>query len=233
MGKKEKVKNIFNDIAGSYDGLNGILSLNIDTLWRKRMMKTICSGNKGDLLDVACGTGDSAIAAWKSGVSRIVGVDLSENMLEVGRKKIRRMGLDGRISLVNGDCESLTFEDGRFDAVSSVFGIRNFENPRKGLSEMFRVMKNGGQVLILEFSTPVKFPVKQLYRFYFFNMLPLIGRWISGNRHAYEYLPASVANFPQGEDFLAMMRDAGFTRLEIRPYTMGIATLYSGYKSSF
>ena len=210
MAKKEVVEGIFNDIAPRYDLLNHLLSMNIDKGWRKKAMKYIGEQEKECLLDVACGTGDFSIAAYRAGVKQVTGIDISANMVEVGRKKVSEMGLEQVISLQHGDSEQMEFPDHSFDVVTVAFGVRNFEHLELGLREMQRVLRPGGKVIILEFSMPEHFPMKQLYRFYFCHILPTIGGWISGNKGAYTYLPESVMKFPQGETFLQIMRDCGF-----------------------
>lgn len=230
MAKKEVVKDIFNDIAPRYDLLNHCLSMNIDKKWRKKAMKCIGEEEKGMLLDVACGTGDFSIAACRAGVRKVTGVDISDNMVEIGKKKVKEMGLDSRICLQCGDSEQLEFADGDFDVVTVAFGVRNFEHLEKGLREMHRVLKPGGKVIILEFSMPGHFPMKQLYKFYFRRILPTIGGIISGNKRAYTYLPESVMRFPQGATFLQIMRDCGFSGVTQTKLTFGIASLYVGLK---
>lgn len=230
MAKKEVVKDIFNDIAPKYDLLNHCLSMNIDKRWRKKAMKCISEKEKGMLLDVACGTGDFSIAASKAGVQRVIGVDISDNMVEIGKKKVKELGLESRISLQSGDSEELDFGDGSFDVVTVAFGVRNFEHLEKGLKEMRRVLKSGGKVIILEFSMPERFPMKQLYKFYFRHILPTIGGIISGNKGAYTYLPESVMKFPQGSAFLQVMKECGFSKVTQTRLTFGIASLYVGVK---
>lgn len=230
MAKKEVVKDIFNDIAPKYDLLNHFLSLNIDKIWRREAMKCVLEEEKGMLLDVACGTGDFSIAACRAGVRKVTGIDISENMVEVGRKKISGMGLQERIVLQSGDSERMDFPDNHFDVVTVAFGVRNFEHLELGLKEMQRVLKPGGKVIILEFSMPERFPMKQLYTFYFRHILPVVGGIISGNKGAYSYLPESVMKFPQGEFFLNIMRECGFSSSTQRRLSFGIASLYVGKK---
>lgn len=230
MAKKEVVRGIFNDIAPRYDLLNHLLSLNIDKGWRRKAMAHIGEEEKGHLLDVACGTGDFSIAACRAGVRRVTGIDISANMVEVGRRKVRALGLEERIALQSGDSEQMEFGEGTFDAVTVAFGVRNFEHLEQGLREMQRVLRRGGKVVILEFSMPERFPMKQLYRFYFRRLLPLIGGWISGNKGAYAYLPESVMKFPQGKAFLDIMEKCGFAEAAQRKLSFGIASLYTGVK---
>ncbi|MDY4043482.1 MAG: bifunctional demethylmenaquinone methyltransferase/2-methoxy-6-polyprenyl-1,4-benzoquinol methylase UbiE [Marinifilaceae bacterium] len=230
MAKKEKVQEMFNGIAPKYDLLNHLLSLGIDKAWRRKAMRELERGAKDRVLDVACGTGDFSIEALRHGVRQVVGVDISENMLAVAREKARDKGLEEQLEFLYGDSEQLTFPDENFDAVTVAFGVRNFEHLERGLREMCRVLRSGGRVVILEFSTPDRFPMKQLYRFYFKHILPRVGGLVSGDRGAYEYLPASVFAFPQGDRFLDIMRACGFRDVRRRPLTFGIATLYTGEK---
>jgi len=230
MAKKEAVQGIFNDIAPSYDRLNHFLSLNIDKKWRRKAIRCLQGNDKGKLLDVACGTGDFSIAASQAGVSRVIGIDISEKMLEIGRKKVEAAGLAAKIDLRYGDSERMEFADETFDAVTVAFGVRNFEHLEIGLKEMYRVLKQEGKVVILEFSMPRYFPMRQLYRFYFRHILPLVGGWISGNKGAYVYLPESVSRFPQGNDFLQILSVCGFKRTFQKRLTFGVASLYVGYK---
>lgn len=230
MAKKEAVQGIFNDIAPSYDRLNHFLSMNIDKKWRRKAIRCLQGNDKEKLLDVACGTGDFSIAASQAGVSQIIGIDISEKMLEIGRKKVKAAGLAAKIDLRYGDSERMEFADETFDAVTVAFGVRNFEHLEIGLKEMYRVLKQEGKVVILEFSMPRHFPMRQLYRFYFRHILPMVGGWISGNKGAYVYLPESVSRFPQGDEFLQILSACGFKRTFQRRLTFGVASLYVGYK---
>lgn len=230
MAKKEVVQDIFNDIAPRYDLLNHLLSMNIDKGWRRKAMKHIGQDGKKCLLDVACGTGDFSIAACRAGVERVTGIDISANMVEIGRRKVREAGLEDCIDLQIGDSEQMSFADDAFDAVTVAFGVRNFEHLEAGLKEMLRVLRPGGKAVILEFSMPEHFPMKQLYTFYFRHILPTVGGWISGNKSAYAYLPASVMKFPQGQVFLDIMRSCGFASPVQHKLTFGIASLYVGEK---
>ena len=229
MAEKETVKNLFDDIAPRYDLLNHLLSLNIDKSWRRRAVRELEAGQE-ELLDVACGTGDFAIAAVRTGVKRVTGIDISAGMVDIGKRKVEALGLSGRIALEIGDSEQMRFPDNAFDAVTVAFGVRNFEYLEQGLREMCRVLRPGGKVVILEFSMPDRFPMKQLYTLYFRRILPLFGGWISGNRGAYVYLPESVMRFPQGKTFLDIMGRSGFVRTARRKLTGGIASLYTGEK---
>jgi demethylmenaquinone methyltransferase/2-methoxy-6-polyprenyl-1,4-benzoquinol methylase len=228
--KKEQVAEMFDNISGKYDFLNHFLSLGIDIRWRKKAIKMLRELEPKLILDIATGTGDFAIEALALNPDKVIGVDISEGMLEVGRKKMKKRGLDDRIELQQGDSEGLKFEDNKFDAVIVSFGVRNFENLDKGLEDMYRVLRPGGKVVILEFSRPKSFPFKQIYNFYFKSILPKIGKVVSKDSSAYTYLPESVAAFPDGEDFLAHMRDIGFNNIQCKPLTFGISSIYAGIK---
>lgn len=230
LSKKEQVAEMFNDIAGKYDFLNHFLSLGIDRGWRKKAIREVAAIAPEHILDVATGTGDLAIAAAKAMKARIVGVDIAEQMLEVGRKKISAQQLDSVISLRSGDSEHLPFEDNSFDAVMCAYGVRNFEHLEKGISDMQRVLRPGGKIVILEFSHPKRFPVKQLYQFYFRYILPLFGKMVSKNSRAYTYLPESVMAFPEGKAFCETLTRCGFQQPHARPLTFGITTLYTAVK---
>lgn len=228
--KKEEVRTMFDNIAGKYDFLNRVLSLRIDVAWRNKAVKMLKTYKPQHILDVACGTGDFSIAALKTGAAKVTGVDISEKMLEAGRKKMQAAKLSDRIELVTGDSEHLQFPDHTFDAATVAFGVRNFEDLDKGLREMNRVLKPGAPIVVLEFSKPRAFPVKQLYHFYFSTILPLIGRLISGDARAYTYLFESVSVFPEGDDFLKHMHNAGFKNCKAKRLTFGICSMYSGEK---
>jgi demethylmenaquinone methyltransferase / 2-methoxy-6-polyprenyl-1,4-benzoquinol methylase len=229
-GKKQEVEQMFDQIAPRYDFLNHFLSAGIDIHWRKKAIKEIARYPHKKILDIATGTGDLAITASKLNPELITGVDLSAEMLAVGEKKIREKGLDKMITLVKGDSEKLPLADNTYDSAMVAFGVRNFENPVAGLTEICRVLKPGGFFIVLEFSKPEKFPVKQLYNFYFSAILPLIGKFISGDKRAYEYLPESVKAFPSGKDFLELMHKAGFEKTYLKKLSFGIASLYCGFK---
>lgn len=228
--KKEQVSEMFDNISPKYDLLNHVLSMGIDYSWRKKVVKLLRKENPQSILDVATGTADLAIALTKTGANLITGVDISEGMLEVGRKKVLAKGLDQRIILQKEDAENLSFRDNTFDAVTVSFGVRNFENLEKGLSELYRVLKPNGTLVVLEFSQPTKFPFNKLYQFYFKNVLPLVGRMVSKDTSAYTYLPASVSAFPFGKDFETILRQTGFTDTKWKELTLGIATIYWGRK---
>jgi demethylmenaquinone methyltransferase / 2-methoxy-6-polyprenyl-1,4-benzoquinol methylase len=228
--KKEQVAEMFDAIAGRYDFLNHFLSLGIDILWRKRAVKEISKINPKEILDIATGTGDLAIAAASLKPNKIIGVDISKNMLQVGRDKMQVKGLTELIDMQYGDSENLHFEDNSFDAVTAGFGVRNFENLSKGLQELQRVMRPQGVLAILEPAEPTKFPFKQLYLLYFKAVLPILGKLFSKDSSAYTYLPDSVAAFPSRKDFLIELEKAGFKNVKHIPLSFGIAALYTATK---
>lgn len=231
MAKKENIRSLFDNIAPDYDKLNHILSLNIDKGWRKRAVCEIADvQQKLSVLDVACGTGDFTIEIAKKVTegSKIVGIDLSEGMMKVGREKIADAGVDA--TLEYGDCEALAYQDNSFDRISVGFGVRNFEHLDLGLKEMCRVLKPGGKLVILELSVPSNPIIRWCYKLYFLNILPMIGGMVSGNRGAYEYLPASVLNFPAPDKFIPMMRGAGFSQVRHHSLTLGVCRMYVGIK---
>lgn len=228
--KKQQVEQMFDNIAHRYDFLNHFLSLGIDKLWRKKAIRILSVYRPEKILDVATGTGDFAIAAAKLKTQKIVGFDLSEQMLNVGREKVKRLGLADVIEFRKGDSEDMPFASGEFDAITVAFGVRNFENLEKGLQEFYRVIKNQGAVIILEFSKPKYFPMKQLYLFYFFRILPLIGKMVSKDHSAYSYLPESVMAFPDDQRFLDILQRVGFSKARQKRLTFGIATIYIAEK---
>ena len=231
MAKKENIKKLFDNIASDYDKLNHILSLNIDKGWRKKAVKeTIDCAEPMQVLDVACGTGDFTIEIARKAApgSRITGIDLSEGMMKIGREKIASADVDA--TLEYGDCEALTYADNSFDRITVGFGVRNFEHLELGLREMYRVLKKGGKLVILELSIPSNSLIRWCYKLYFLKILPTIGGWVSGNRGAYNYLPASVLHFPAPDKFQAMMREAGFSTVEHKAFTFGICRMYIGKK---
>ncbi|MFY9154387.1 MAG: bifunctional demethylmenaquinone methyltransferase/2-methoxy-6-polyprenyl-1,4-benzoquinol methylase UbiE [Prolixibacteraceae bacterium] len=228
--KKLQVEQMFDQIAPKYDFLNHFLSLGIDKLWRKKAIRILSGYNYNELLDVATGTGDFAIAASKLNPKKIVGFDLSEQMLNVGRVKVDRLGLNKLIEFQKGDSEAMPFQDKRFNAITVAFGVRNFENLQNGLKEFHRVLKDDGVAIILEFSKPKFFPMKQLYLFYFFKILPLVGRMVSKDQSAYSYLPESVMAFPDDLKFLNLLQETGFSRTTQKRLTFGIATIYVAQK---
>jgi demethylmenaquinone methyltransferase / 2-methoxy-6-polyprenyl-1,4-benzoquinol methylase len=227
-GKKQQVEAMFDAIAPRYDLLNRVLSMGIDQRWRSQAIKLLEEIEPRRILDVATGTADLAIKALKLNPEKVVGVDISEEMLRFGRQKVEEIGEQNRIELKRGDSERLPFSDNQFDAALVAFGVRNFEDLNKGLAEINRVLRPGGRLVVLEFSRPRAFPVKQAYGFYSRHILPRIGGAVSGDKGAYEYLPESVAAFPDGGAFLERMAQVGFDNLEWKPLTFGIASLYQG-----
>jgi demethylmenaquinone methyltransferase/2-methoxy-6-polyprenyl-1,4-benzoquinol methylase len=228
--KKAQVAEMFDNISARYDLLNHLLSLNIDKLWRNKAVKLIRPFAPKQILDVATGTGDFAIELKKLNPDYIRGIDISAGMLDVGNKKMRHRKIDHIISLELEDAENIEAEDNTYEAVTVAFGVRNFENLKKGLSEINRVLKSGYPLAVLEFSKPRAFPMKQLYNFYFSTILPLIGKTISKDARAYTYLPESVKAFPEGADFIHFMKEAGFKNIKEYRLTFGIATIYLGIK---
>lgn len=227
--KKSQVEDMFDNIAPKYDLLNHVLSMKVDVLWRNILVKWMKQDNPKEVLDVATGTGDLAIAVEKGTDAKVVGLDLSQQMLNVGVIKIKKLNLDGKISMQKGDAENLPFEDNRFDAVSVAFGVRNFENLTKGLAELRRVVKENKSVYILEFSKVEGF-LAPFYMFYFKNILPAIGRLVSKDNRAYTYLPDSVNVFPYGEKMKQILLDTGFKNVEYKKLSLGIATIYKATK---
>ena len=223
---------MFDSIAGDYDALNHILSLDVDKIWRKKALKQIVDAQAPvQVLDLACGTGDFSIAIAKALTGgHVTGVDLSEGMLAVMREKVDKAELNGMISIEEGDGENLRFPDNTFDRVTIAFGIRNFEDRPKGLREMLRVLKPGGRLVILELSRPENKVIRWFYDLYFLHILPKIGGKVSGDKAAYAYLPASVAAFPGKKEFTATMREAGFRTVTHKAFTLGICRMYTGEK---
>jgi demethylmenaquinone methyltransferase/2-methoxy-6-polyprenyl-1,4-benzoquinol methylase len=228
--KKSQVAQMFNSIAGKYDFLNHFLSAGIDIYWRRQAINLLVPSQPRTILDIATGTGDFALAAMRLNPDKITGVDISEGMLAVGREKIAKKKLGHKIDLQLGDSEHLAFADNSFDAATAAFGVRNFENLALGLQEMHRVLKPGGRVVILEFSKPKAFPFKQVYNFYFKQILPVFGKLISKDQAAYTYLPASVQAFPDGPDFISILEQVGFKATQWHPLTFGISSIYTGTK---
>jgi demethylmenaquinone methyltransferase/2-methoxy-6-polyprenyl-1,4-benzoquinol methylase len=229
-GKKKQVAQMFNSIAKRYDFLNHFLSAGIDIYWRKQAVKLLEKSKPQLILDIATGTGDFALETLRLKPKQVIGIDISEGMLEVGREKISKRGLNHLVQLQLGDSENIQFPDNHFDAITVAFGVRNFENLEKGLAEMLRVLKPGGRVVILEFSKPQQFPMKQGYNFYFKHILPVFGKMISKDNAAYTYLPESVQAFPDGNDFLAIFQKKGFKHTEWQSLTFGISSIYTGLK---
>ena len=229
--KGKLVEEMFDNIAPTYDTLNHRLSWDIDKGWRKKAIKCLLPYAPKKMLDIATGTGDFAIlAAQMLHPEQLVGADISEGMMEIGRQKVKRMGLDKVISFEKQDCLHLGYEDETFDAVTAAFGIRNFQNLDQGLSEMCRVLKKGGHLCIVELTTPVCFPMKQLFRIYSGTVLPIYGKLISKDQSAYDYLNKTIAAFPQGEVMMEVLMKAGFEKAEFKRLTFGICTLYFATK---
>lgn len=229
--KREQVELMFNNISPKYDLLNRVLSLGIDTIWRKQALNLLKKDKPEYILDVATGTADLAIeAATRLKPTSIVGIDIAENMLQIGREKITKKKLDKMITLQKGDSEKINFSDNTFDAVIVSFGVRNFQHLELGLSEIHRVLKPGGSIMVLEFSKPQKTPFKQVYQFYFKNILPIVGKMVSKDSAAYTYLPDSVNAFPDGKSFCAILEKIGFSIQHYKPFTFGVCTSYVGKK---
>ena len=230
MPKKEKVREMFDNIAPSYDKLNHVLSMNVDKLWRRHALKEIVDGTSQRILDVACGTGDSTVSIAKAVTegSEVIGVDISEGMMALVKGKAEKAGVANRISLQVADGEALPYEEGAFDRVTCAFGIRNFEHKEKGLSEFLRVLKPGGRAVILELSVPQNRLVRWAYDLYFLHILPRIGGVVSGDKAAYRYLPASVHHFPAPKEFCRMMEAAGFRDVRCHAFTFGLCRMFVG-----
>ena len=228
--KKGQVEEMFDHISHRYDLLNHLLSANIDKMWRKRAIKLLGAFHPHTILDIATGTADFAITAAKLNPDKIVGIDLSEGMLKVGRQKIEKKGLSHLIELQKADSEALPFENQTFDSAIVAFGVRNFENLEKGLAEIYRVLHPGGVFIVLEFSLPKNKVFRNLYLFYFIKVLPWLGRLVSKDNRAYTYLPESVREFPDGDDFVRILEKTGFEKCRWMAQTMGIATIYESQK---
>jgi demethylmenaquinone methyltransferase / 2-methoxy-6-polyprenyl-1,4-benzoquinol methylase len=229
-GKKEQVAKMFDNISHRYDFLNHFLSLGIDRGWRRKAIALLREQKPKQILDVATGTADFAIQALSLNPDKIYGIDISAGMLEFGKKKIVERKLSNKIELILGDSENIPFGENKFDAVTVAFGVRNFENLEKGLREIHRVLRPGGKLVVLEFSRPKAFPMKQLYNFYFKAILPRIGRMVSSDQSAYTYLPESVEAFPDGEDFIRILESTGFNQTRCKALTFGISSIYSATK---
>ncbi|MEM1337232.1 MAG: bifunctional demethylmenaquinone methyltransferase/2-methoxy-6-polyprenyl-1,4-benzoquinol methylase UbiE [Bacteroidota bacterium] len=230
LGKKAQVTQMFDTISKNYDGLNRVISFGIDVKWRKKVVALVHRTKANTILDIATGTGDLAIALAKTGASRIVGLDISTGMLEIGKKKVQQKQLGRTIEMVLGDSENLPFENNSFEAVTVAFGVRNFENLENGLKEIHRILKPGGIFVVLETSVPTKFPFKQGYQLYTSFVLPTIGKVFSRDKVAYRYLSESAAAFPFGETFNNILRKTGFIDVENKPQTFGVATIYVASK---
>lgn len=226
--KKEQVRSMFDNIAPRYDLLNRILSFGVDVWWRKAAVRELTSFKPQHVLDVACGTGDFSIAVHKAGVPKVTGVDIAVEMWQRGNEKMLQKGIADAVQLTTGDAEELQYKDDTFDGATVAFGVRNFGDLEKGLREMRRVLKPGAPLVILEFSKPAVFPVKQLYNFYFKTICPFVGRLVSGDGRAYTYLYESVQSFPEGQSFTAIMEQAGYNQVKSKRFTFGICSLYTG-----
>jgi len=230
QGKKEQVTQMFDAIAGEYDNLNRVISLGIDQRWRKRLVKMVGVKNPASILDIATGTGDLAIALSQTGAKEIIGLDIAAAMLQIGKEKVERRSLDQVITMMVGDSEHLPFENDRFDAITVAFGVRNFEDLDRGLSEIHRVLKPGGTFAVLETAVPTRTPFKQGYFLYTRYLLPFIGRIFSSDRRAYAYLSESAAAFPHGEDFNNILRKNGFIDVVDKPQSLGVSSIYIASK---
>ena len=230
LSKKEQVAQMFDTISGNYDGLNRVISFGIDVKWRKKVLALVAAKNPKTILDIATGTGDLAILMTQTSATKIIGLDISAGMLDVGRKKISDKNLLDKIEMILADSENMPFEDNSFDAITVAFGVRNFEHLDKGLAEILRVLKPGGIFVILETSNPTKTPFKQGYVFYTKNILPLIGKLFSKDNSAYSYLSESASLFPFGEALNNILRKIGFIEVVAMPQTFGVATIYSASK---
>ena len=230
LGKKEQVAQMFDTISGEYDGLNRVISLGIDIKWRKKVVKIVGENNPKQILDIATGTGDLAIMMSQLNPDKIIGLDISAGMLEVGKQKISKVNLSDKIDMVVGDSEAMPFNDNTFDAITVSFGVRNFANLGKGIQEIARVLKPTGVLVILETSNPTKFPFKQGYKLYTNLFLPIIGKLFSKDKVAYSYLSESANSFPFGEAFCNILQKNGFTHTKANPVTFGVATIYTATK---
>lgn len=230
LGKKAQVTAMFDTISKEYDGLNRVISFGIDIKWRNKVVKLVDQAKPETILDIATGTGDLAINLAKTEASKIVGLDISSGMLEIGKSKIKNRGLDQKIEMVLGDSEQMPFKENSFDAITVAFGVRNFEDLEQGLKDIYRVLKPGGTFVILETSVPTKTPYKQGYQFYTKAILPLIGRVFSKDKSAYQYLSESASVFPYGEALNNILRKIGFINVEDFPQTFGVATIYKSSK---
>lgn len=229
--KGEQVKRMFDSIAGKYDLLNHTLSLGIDKGWRRKGIAFLRPFHPQTILDIATGTGDLAISMYRTlKAQHITGADISEGMMEVGRRKVAKAGYSEHISFEQQDCTELTYPDNSFDAVTAAFGVRNFESIERGIAEMYRVLKPGGHLMILELSTPERFPMKQLYRLYSKIVIPNVGRFFSKEKAAYSYLPESIKVVPQGKVMTDLLGRQGFTEARVQTFTFGICSLYTGTK---
>lgn len=230
LGKKEQVAQMFDNISEDYDGLNRVISLGIDVSWRKKVVKLVGENNPQQILDIATGTGDLALMMSELNPMKIVGLDISEGMLQVGRQKIAKANLSNKIKMIVGDSENIPFPDNTFDAITVSFGVRNFENLDKGLTEILRVLKTGGKFVVLETSNPTKFPFKQGYKLYTNYILPIIGKLFSKDKVAYSYLSETANTFPFGKAFNNILQKNGFKNAKNIPVTFGVASIYTALK---
>ncbi|TVZ48542.1 bifunctional demethylmenaquinone methyltransferase/2-methoxy-6-polyprenyl-1,4-benzoquinol methylase UbiE [Olleya sp. Hel_I_94] len=230
LGKKEQVTKMFDTISGEYDGLNRVISFGIDIKWRKKVVDIVKATNPDNVLDIATGTGDLAINLAETSAKKIIGLDISSGMLEVGKLKIKAKKLDQKIDMVIGDSENMPFDDNTFDAITVAFGVRNFETLENGLKDILRVLKPGGIFVILETSVPTKFPFKQGYQFHSKVILPTVGKLFSKDKTAYKYLSESANAFPYGEALNNILRKIGFSNVTDMPQTFGVATIYKAFK---
>ena len=231
LSKKDQVASMFNDIAGRYDFLNRFLSAGTDIAWRRKAIKYLTPLHPRQILDVATGTADMAIMESKIlNPEKITGIDISEGMLEIGKAKIEKAGLGGKIELQLGDSETIQFAENSFDAVTVAFGVRNFENLGKGLNEILRVLRPGGRLVILEFSKPKMIGIKQLYQFYMNYIAPAFGKLFSKNYNAYKYLDQSIQKFPEGKNFIAILNNLGYNNTSCKPLSLGICSIYCAEK---
>lgn len=230
LGKKEQVAKMFDNISKNYDGLNRVISLGIDVSWRKKVVKLVGENNPKQILDIATGTGDLALMMADLNPDKIVGLDISAGMLEVGKQKIAKANLTNKIEMIIGDSEKMPFSNDTFDAITVSFGVRNFENLDKGLTEIYRILKPGGKFVVLETSNPTKFPFKQGYKFHTNILLPIIGKIFSKDKIAYSYLSESANSFPFGEAFNNILRKNGFKNVNNLPVTFGVASIYTAFK---
>lgn len=228
--KREQIEEMFDNVAHNYDFLNRILSLGIDIIWRKQAIAQLKELQPKKMLDIATGTADFALEALSLEPDQIIGIDISNNMLEIGRKKIKKRHEQDIIQLYQEDSENLSFDDNTFDAATVAYGVRNFEHLEKGIAEIHRVLKPGAKFVVLEFSKPKVFPVKQIFNFYFKFILPVIGKVFSKDDRAYTYLPESVKHFPEGDQFVEILRNTGFKETQWIPQTFGISSIYTGIK---
>ena len=230
LGKKEQVAQMFDNISGNYDGLNKVISFGTDAKWKQKILKMVTAQQPNSILDIATGTGDLAILFASTSAKEIIGLDISQGMLEIGKKKIAAQNLESKIQMVLGDGENIPYPDNYFDAITVAYGVRNFENLEKGLTDILRTLKPGGQLIILETSVPTQFPFKQGYYVYTNFVMPTIGKLFSKDKKAYQYLSTSAQNFPFGEALNNILRKIGFIDVKHLPQTFGVATIYQASK---